>query len=96
MPIVDGNSDEKLLKKFEKIDEDWRDRVSAQSVDELRATLVEVTKNEALNQETKEQDTDLASCKEAYDTAVGPYKDGTAMNKLKIKYALRCLKAKGG
>ncbi len=96
MPTIEGNSDEKLLKKFEKIDEDWRNRVGAMAADELKAILVEVTKAESVNQETKEEDLDLAQCKEAYETAAFGYKDATAMNKLKIKYALRALKARGG
>lgn len=96
MPLLDGNSDEKLLKKFERIDTEWRDRVGVMDSAGLKAILVEVTQNEAQNQEMKEQDEDLASAKEAYDTAGAGYKESTAMNRLKIKFALRHLKAQGG
>jgi hypothetical protein len=96
MPRIAMDPEEKLLKSFERIDEDWRNRVSAFNVDELKAVLVEITKNESINQETKDLDEDLQRAKAEYDTAVAGYKEATAMNKLKIKFSLRNLKAKGG
>ena len=93
---VDMDADAKLLKKFEKIEEAWRDRVGAMGVDELKAMVVEVTKNEAQNQEVKEMDEDLQRAKAEYDTANLGYKEATTINKLKVKFTLRHLKAKGG
>ncbi len=90
MPTLEN--EEKLLKKFEKIDEDWRHRVEVMGPAEIKAILVEVTQNEATNQEMKEDDEELAQAKAAYDAAGLGYKEATTMNKLKIKFAVRQLK----
>jgi hypothetical protein len=97
MPRVAMDDETKLFKQFEQhIDSEWRDRVSALPAEELKVTVVEVAKNEAQNQEAKEQDEDLARLGEQYDFAAEPYKLATKTNALKIKFALRCLKNKGG
>lgn len=86
------SAEEKLAKKFEKIDEGWRSDADSMSTEQLKAKLVEVTRNEAENQEKKENDEALADAKEKYENANFGYKDATAMNKLKIKYLVRNLK----
>lgn len=95
MPLSVADED-KLLKKFEKIDGDWRHNAESGSVDQLKAILVEVTRNEGINQEEKSNDETLAAAKAAKEAAEFKYKDATAMNKLKIKFILRHLEASGG
>lgn len=95
-PASNLTADEKLQKKFETdLPEDWRDNVAAMSVERLNAALAEVAENEDLNQKAKEDDQDLASAKETYQTAAAGYKEATQANKLRTKYILRVLRDKG-
>jgi hypothetical protein len=96
MPRTAMDPEAALLKKFEKIDQEWRDTVSAMPVDELKAQLIQVTKNEHENQAAKEQDEDLEQRKRDYEFAASGYKDATQINKLKLKFLVRHLKAKNG
>lgn len=96
MPRTALEADEKLAKKFAELDPDWREKVEASGIEGVKGLLVEVQKNEELNQDMKEQDQDLASAKETYDTAGAGYRESTKANKLKIRYALRKLKSLGG
>jgi hypothetical protein len=90
------DNEDKLAKKFAELDPEWREKVESSGVDAVKGLLVEVQKNEEANQDAKEEDQDLASCKEAYDVAGAGYKEFSKASKLKIRYALRKLKSLGG
>lgn len=96
MSVQELTASEKLEKKFKDIDEEWRDKVAALSAVEVKAVLAELAYNENENQKAKEEDQDLASKKESYDSAAEGYKEATKSNKLKTKYALKVLSDKGG
>jgi hypothetical protein len=66
------------------------------SVDKLRDKLGEIALNQEAVQDAKENDQDLASAKETYDTAGAGYKEATKMNKLRVKFIRRVIGDKDG
>ncbi len=93
---TDIEREDKLDKKFnDKLAEDWREGVKRMTTEQLKATVIEVATNENENQKKKEEDQGLADAKEAYGVAGAEYKDGTTINKLKIKFVLRELERNG-
>lgn len=87
--------EEKIQKKLEQIDEEWRDSVAAMTPEQIKNVITEVSQNEAENQQSKEDDQDLESKHLAYQDASVGYKEATQMNKLKVRFALRVLSDKG-
>lgn len=95
-PAQDLTPEEKMQKKFLEINEEWRDKVAALSVEQIKTEITEVVNNENENQKNKEDDQHLAEAKETYQEAAAGYKEATKMNRLKVKFALRVLGDKGG
>lgn len=88
--------DDKLEKKFvNNLPEDWRVRVLAMTTEELKAVVVEVASDENDNQKNKEDDIELTEVGNKFDELNAPYKDNSAIHKLKIKFALRELNRNG-
>lgn len=81
--------------KFLDLPEEWRNAMAETATEKLNSTLTEVVSNEEENQKNKEEDQDLASCKEAYQTAAAGYKEATRLNKLKMRYIVRVLSDRG-
>ena len=93
---TDIEREDKLEKKFNKVlPEDWRVRVQAMSTEELKAIVIEVASNENDNQKKKLEDLDLIDAHEKYANLVAPYKEGTSINALKIRFTLRELERNG-
>lgn len=80
---------------FNLLPDEFKDAVATKTVEELNLTIAEVAKGEAVNQEAKEDDEDLASLKEQVKDASAPYSEGTKMNKTKIAFLRQALKDKG-
>lgn len=88
--------DEKAQKKFNEIPVEWRDRVAGLSADEIKDIIAEVAGDENENQKAKDEDRDLAEKRVLFQEAGAQYKEGTKMNRLKTKFALRVLGDRGG
>ena len=93
---ADTTPEERMQKKFLLLDEEWRDKVAALEVNEIKAVITEVVNNENENQKAKDDDQDLSEKKESYQSAAESYKEATKFNRLKVKYCLRVLNDKGG
>jgi hypothetical protein len=81
--------------KYDDLSDEFKAKVEAASNDGLIDILGEVSKNEELNRRCKEDDTGLASLKEKYDTAAGPYKESSKANRLKTRFVYDLLRARG-
>lgn len=85
----------KVKDPYQDLPEEWKDAVAQGTVEEINARISEVAKAEALNQEAKEQDLDLASLKEQVKEAGAQYSEATKANKMKIKFCMRVLGDRG-
>lgn len=74
---------------------EWKDAVAGSTAEEINARIAEVAKAEALNQEAKSQDMDLASLKEQVKEAGAQYAEATKANKLKVRFCMRVLGDRG-
>jgi hypothetical protein len=80
---------------FEDLDEDFKDAVAGMDEKAIRDRLAKVTLDQAALMDAKEKDIDLKEKKEAAKEAGAVYREGTKMNKLRVKYARSILDAKG-
>jgi len=85
----------KVKDPFADLDSDWKDAVAQGTVEEINARIAEVAKAEALNQEAKSEDVDLASLKEQVKEAGAQYAEATKANKLKVRFCMRVLGDRG-
>jgi uncharacterized membrane protein YdfJ with MMPL/SSD domain len=81
--------------EFQDLDSDFQDNCAAMDEGQLRNLIAKVALDQATLIEHKENDEDLAQKKEAAKDAGAVYRDGTKMNKLRIKFARRVLGDKG-
>lgn len=74
---------------------EWRESVSSMSREQIDDEIAKVAKNEDENLRAKKEDPDLQNLKWQVKEASAPYREGTKMNKLKIRYAIQVLGDKG-
>lgn len=86
---------EAQLKKFKRLDEEWRaDVISRKNPEELNKMIRDAAVNMVELRIAKQLDEDLARIKEELATANEVYKEGEAENALRIEFlvdALRCM-----
>ena len=80
---------------FEALEEEWKDKVSGSSPEEIKSEVAKVALAQAELMAAKELDEDLAGKKELYSEAGAVYRDGSKVNKEKIKYMRQVLGDKG-
>lgn len=81
---------------FADLSQDFRDAVDAQSRDDIKKTICQVTLDQIELLEAQKLDQDFQAAKEAYREAGAVYREGTKSNMLKIQYAKMVLEGKGG
>jgi hypothetical protein len=81
---------------FADLSEDFRNTVDAQSRDDIKRTICQVTLDQLELDEAQKADEDYQNLKEQFREAGAVYRDGAKMNKLKIQYAKQALEGKGG
>jgi hypothetical protein len=81
---------------FEDLSQDFRDAVDAQTRDDIKKTICQVTLDQLELDEAQKADEDYQNLKEQFREAGAVYRDGAKANKLKIKYAKMVLEGKGG
>jgi len=81
---------------FENLSQDFRDTVDAQTRDDIKRTICQVTLDQLELMEAQALDEDYQNLKEQAREAGAIYREGTKMNSLKIKYAKQVLEGKGG
>jgi hypothetical protein len=81
---------------FADLSEDFRNTVDAQSRDDIKRTICQVTLDQLDLLDAQKDDADYQSLKEQFREAGAIYREGTKANSLKIKYAKQTLEGKGG
>lgn len=81
--------------KFDDLPEDWKDKLASANLEELKAEVASVAKNEFLNQAVMKADQDLNEKKDAVKVASSGYREVTKMNKLKLGYLTQLAADKG-
>ena len=80
---------------FKKLDKDFKEETEKLDEAQLRSKIAKITLDQEALMEAKESDQDLAEKKEAHSTAGAVYREGTKMNKLRVKWLRHMLDAKG-
>lgn len=81
---------------FADLSQDFRDAVDAADRVEIRKTVAQVALDQAELMEAQALDEDFSNAKAAASEAGAVYREGTKINRLKIKYAKQVLEGKGG
>lgn len=81
---------------FAYLSEDFRSSVDAQSRDDIKRTICQVTLDQLELEAAQKADEDYQTLKEQFKEAGAIYREGNKMNKLKIQYAKQSLEGKGG
>lgn len=81
--------------KFDSLAEEFKEEIEKADAAAIDAKIAEVAKNEEENLKLKKEDQHLAEVKIQYDDAKAGYVEATKANKLKIKYCIEILKARG-
>lgn len=81
--------------KFDDLPEEFKSAMESSNCDEIRLKVCQVSLDQVELNLAKELDQDLAEKAEAYKEAGAMYREGSAMNKLKIAYMKEMLEAKG-
>lgn len=88
-------STEAQLKKFKKIDEDWRNDMMSRDSEDLNKVIRDCAINNVVLALAKAADPDLARIAEELATAKAVYTDGTKANNLKIEFLVEVLRSQG-
>lgn len=94
MPI-ESDSKAKQLKKFNKLDEEWRSEQLSKQTPDLFQTITKIAINTVELDLAKDEDQDLARLSEELKIAREPYSLGRKENNLKIQYLVQVLKDQG-
>lgn len=81
---------------FSDVPQEFRDSVDAGDREEIRRLISQVALDQVELELAQVADEDYQRIKEQYKEAGAIYREGTKVNKLKIKYAQRVFEDKGG
>jgi hypothetical protein len=93
--MIESDSKAKQLKKFSKIDEQWRSEQLSKNAPDLFQVITRVAINTVELDLAKDEDEDLARLQEELKVAREPYTLGRKENNLKIQYLVQVLKDRG-
>jgi hypothetical protein len=93
--MIENDSKAKQLKKFSKLDEEWRSEQLSKNAPDLFQTITKIAINTVELDLAKDEDEDLARLQEELKTAREPYTLGRKENNLKIQYLVQVLKDQG-
>ena len=80
---------------FKDLDDDYKTTIEAMKDDEIRFKIAQVAMDQDELMKVKSEDQDLAEKSEAVKEASAIYREGTKMNRLRIKYAKQMLESRG-
>ncbi len=80
---------------FDSLPSEFKDAVAAEDLAAIKARLSDIAKAEEANQAAKAADEDLNKLKEQAKYAGVGYREGTKMNKTKVKFIISVLADKG-
>jgi hypothetical protein len=81
---------------FDALDTDEKDKLAAMAPDDIKGYIARVAMDQENLLKARDEDQDLQEKKEAASEAGAIYKEGSKRNRLRTKYAMRCLGDKGG
>jgi hypothetical protein len=93
--IINKDPKQKQLKKFRKIDEDWRISQNTKDAKSLKDEVCKVAINTIQLAMAEKFDPDLNDLKEKMKTAKEPYSEGKKINTLKMSYIIELLSGMG-
>jgi hypothetical protein len=82
-------------KKFDILDEDWKDKFASAGTEDLNLEIAKVAKDQEALEKTQDEDQDLASAKEQAKEAGAVYRDGKKANRAKIQWLVQVLGDRG-
>ena len=92
---VQEDKHQKMLKKFQKLDESWRQAQLGAKTEEVYKVITQVAIATVSLDLAKELDPDLAALKEQVKVASEPYSEGKKQNSLKIQFCVENLRSRG-
>lgn len=93
--LTEKSEQEKRDKRFEKLEETFRDAIAQSSTDEIRKRVSEIALLEADERELLAMDPDVNQAKDALKELMEPYRENLKEFKLKIEYCKWSLEQKG-
>jgi hypothetical protein len=93
--MIENDSKAKQLKKFSKLDDEWRSEQLSKKAPDLFQTITKIAIDTVELDLAKDEDQDLARLQEELKTAREPYTLGRKENNLKIQYLVQVLKDQG-
>lgn len=88
-------SDDKQLKKFKKLEEEWRSEMLSRNDTDVETAIRDSAMNLVTLEMAKEFDEDLNSLREQLKTAQETYTEGKKINLLKIEFLAEVLRSRG-
>lgn len=88
-------SDEKQLKRFKKLEEEWRSEMLSRNDLDVETAIRDSAMNLVTLEMAKEFDEDLNRLKEELKTAQESYSEGKKVNLLKIEFLAEVLRGRG-
>lgn len=88
-------STDKQFKKFQKLDEEWRNAAMSMKPEEINRLIRDAAVNLVNLRLAKELDEDIARLKEELATANEGYKAGDKESSLRIEFLVECLRSQG-
>jgi predicted carbohydrate-binding protein with CBM5 and CBM33 domain len=80
---------------FADLDLEFKDAIASMSTEDINKRIAEVAKNQEENLKAMKEDQQLAEAKAAAASAGAGYKEATKMNRLRVRYAMEILGARG-
>ena len=80
---------------FAGLDGDFKDAVTGSTTEEIRRRISKVAAAEEENLKAQKDDQQLKEAKQAAKDAGEQYREGTKLNRLRIRWCLRTLKDRG-
>ena len=93
--MIESDSKAKQLKRFSKLDEQWRSEQLSKNAPDLFQVITRVAINTVELDLAKDEDEDLARLQEELKVAREPYTLGRKENNLQIQYLVQVLKDRG-
>lgn len=92
---IEDDSKKKQYKKFQKLDEAWREEQMGAQTPDLYKKITQIAINDVQLAMAKEFDPDLKNLKEQVKVANEPYSLGHKENVTRIEFIVSCLKDRG-
>lgn len=95
MGIEGDDTKQKQYKRFQQLDEDWRNDMLSRSDDDIQQTIVKAALANVGLDLAKALDQDLARIKEELATANEMYREGKKTNNIRVEFLAEVLRGRG-